>query len=246
MTDEERRQWVEKAKRHYLAPWDHHRGVLSIDRNGHSVHARASVEETAEVLSRSAVRWEKDVLDRPVSPGDQNLIVFRLRGHAWTVIVDDPVDAQGLSRCLQTEVIDYSVSDTCGSTGYALFDRGEHVESFFGSDDGENQFESEVRSLSKKERKDIWDVVHRFFVAHDACDPGLAYEYFFRDSGEQTSAPRLILPNAPPPNNRPVLRNPGIVIAIDGEDVMSKPEFERIDFVVTRENPGKAGRILLR
>jgi len=35
-------------------------------------------------------------------------------------------------------------------------------------------------------------------------------------------------------DNRPTIGNPGIVVVIGEEEVVSKPEFERVDFVVTR------------
>jgi hypothetical protein len=245
MNEEVDQQWLDEAKRDALAPWDRRRGVETIDRNGHAVHVRASAEQTAAELARTAVRWEKDVLDHLVCPGARNLIVFRLRGHSWTIIVDDEVDAQGLSRSLQTEVIDYTVSDTCGCIGYTLFEKGEQTESFFGSEDGTNDFESTIRSVPPEERKDIWGLVDKFFVARDAFEPGLAYEYFFRQNEQQTRTARLVLPGALPAQTGPVIRNPGFVHVIGSEEVESKPAFERIDFVVTKETPGKAGRILL-
>jgi hypothetical protein len=247
MDEQERQRWIEEAKREALAPWDHKRGTATIDRNAHAVHVRASVEQTAAFLSRTAVRWERDVLNRTVCPGARNLIVFRLRGHHWTIIADEEVDAQGLSRSLQTDVIDYTVSDTCGSIGYTLFENGEQTEHFFGSEgDNTDVFESKRRSVSRQQRKDIWGLVHQFFLAHDAFEPGLDYEYFFRVGGEEPiSASRLVLLDVPPRDSGPCVRNPGIVINIAGEDVVSRPEFERIDFVVTQEAPGKAGRLLL-
>src|SRR5262245_35208180 len=192
MDEHEHRQWLDEAKRKALAPWDQRRGIETIARNGHAVHVRAGVEETAAELARTAVRWDKDVLDRPVSPGAQNLIVFRLRGHSWTVIVDDDVDSEGLSRSLRTDVIDYTVSDTCGDIGYTLYEKGEWTEHFHGSEgDDINEFESKFRTVSKVERKDIWGLVEKVFLARDAYEPGLAYEYFFRETEAQPPAPRL-------------------------------------------------------
>jgi hypothetical protein len=246
MNAKKHRQWIEDAKREALAPWDGKRGLDTMDRNGHAVHVRAGVEETGAELSRTAVRWEKDVLDRPVTPGAENLLVFRLRGHSWTIIVDGIVDAEGLSRALKTKVIDFTVSDTCGAVAYTLFENGERSEYFYGSEgEGINEFESNLRSVSRRERKDIWGMVRKFFLAHDAFDPGLAYEYFFRQHGAKSEPPRLILLDTPPTDDEPRVRNPGIVVVIDGEEVISKPEFERIDLLVTQESPQKVGRILL-
>jgi hypothetical protein len=54
------------------------------------------------------------------------------------------------------------------------------------------------------------------------------------------------LGDAPDPaDDRPTIRNPGFVVVIGEERVVSRPEFERVDFLVTRESPGEAGRILL-
>jgi hypothetical protein len=133
MTEDERRRWIEESKRAALAPWDHKRGLGITDRNGHAVHVRAGVEETAAVLARTAVRWEKDVLDKPVCPGSQNFIVFRLRGHCWTDIVGtawDAPDVQSLSRNLITQAIDFTVSDTSGCIGYTFYDKGERLDHF--------------------------------------------------------------------------------------------------------------------
>jgi hypothetical protein len=240
------RQSIEHAKREALAPWDGKRGLNTIDRNGHAVHVWAGVEETAAELSHGAVRWEKDVLNRPVTPGAENLVVFRLRGHSWTIIVDGVADALHLSQTLKTKVIDFTVSDTCGAISYSLFENGERSEYFYGSEgDGINEFESSLRAVSRRERKDIWGMAHKFFVANDAFDPGLAYEYFFRQTEEKSKPSSLILFDTPSTNNDPRIRNPGIVIVIDGEEVLSKPEFERIDFLVMQESPNKVGRILL-
>jgi hypothetical protein len=245
--ERERRQWIEDEKRRLLAPWGEKRGVGVIERNGHAVHVRAGVEETAAELARSAVRWEKDALGKPVRPGAANLIVFRLRGSAWTIVVDDMYDARELSLALKTEVIDFMVSDTWGGAiGYTWFDKGERVEHFRGSEDGsEDEFESTLRSLSRRERKKHFDVVEKFFVERDAYEPGLAYEYFFRQGEPPARTSRLLGIDPEPPAIGPRLGNPGIVCVLGDERIVSKPDLERIDFIVTRENPGKSGGIWL-
>jgi hypothetical protein len=243
--EDERRNWVAQAKQEALASWEGKRGVHSIERNGHAIHVRATVEETAAMLARSAVRWEQDVLDKPVNPRDRNLLVFRLRGHSWSIVVDDGADAQALSQALQTDVIDYAVTDTFGAIGYTLFEKGERIETFSGSEDGSNKFRSTLRSVPRRARKNIWNWVDEFFRSRDAFEPGLAYESFFRDRGEQPSTSRLILLDSPAPDTRPRVRNPGKTVIIDNERVVSEPDFERIDLVVLRDKPRQSGRILL-
>jgi hypothetical protein len=250
MNEADRQRWLDEAKREALAPWDQKRGIATIDRNAQSVHVRAGVAETAAELAVAAVRWEKDALDRAVWPGAQNVLVFRLRGHPWTVIVSErlyeAVDAQALSRSLQADVIDFSVSDTCGSIGYSFFEKGERTEHFFGSEgEGTTEFESKIRTVPKRARKDIWAFAEQFFLAHDAFEPGLDYEYFFRQDERQATASRIVLAGDDPVDDRPRVRNPGLAINIAGEEVVSKPEFERIDLVVMRDSPNKIGRILL-
>jgi hypothetical protein len=257
MTPEERQQ-LQAYKQQRLAPWDTHRGIGSINYNNALLLVRSDVETIAGVLARSAVRWEQDVLGKTVMPSGANAIVFRLRGHAWTIVLGEPAhDVRApllLSRELHTEAIGYNVSDTCGSIAYRYSRHGESLEEFFAEDNGRNRprrdtlsFFSNIRTVELKDIKDIWGFTDTFLRDRDAYEPGLAYDYFFQEQSV-TSHPQLILPGEPPDQNRLTqpITNAGIVIQFpDGEQVRSIPDIKRIDFVVFRDPPKQLGRLLL-
>ncbi|MBI1851965.1 MAG: hypothetical protein HYR85_16630 [Planctomycetes bacterium] len=231
--DRRKRQWAEKA-------WDKARGIESIDYNNGLELIKASVEEVSLALAPLTFQWLCEALGRDVIWQPSGTFVFRLAGHKWTELLEpstyprlrpDERLGQSLSRVLSTEVLTYSVSDTCGSIGYQLWNCGESLESFYAEDDGESrpraataEFASKLRPAAIEGIQDIWHHVHDVFLRLDACEPGFAIDYFL---GHEL----------PKPGAQAKVRNPGVTMNFSGDLVMSTPEFERVDYVVLRASP---------
>jgi hypothetical protein len=134
--------------------------------------------------------------------------VYQLAGHDWTTIqyvhTDwqgdglGEADAQGLSRLLRTEAINYGNSDTAGAIGYAYYRNGERIEQFdyyedyseymedeefaakvqppdgaIVDEDGMvTYFRSEDRDVSAEEMDDPVEFVDQFLRSKEAFVPG--------------------------------------------------------------------------
>jgi hypothetical protein len=207
--------------------WDKARGIWSTDFNNSFVLVRASVEDVAKALEPKALRWNRDVLGSQVEFGKHSLFVFRLRGHNWTEVLANYMFvehglAQRLSEELKTQTISYSVSDTCGCIGYSLYESGKEIEEY-GFIEGKCTFNSSLRQLKQADlEKDPWGLPCRFFEEQDAFEPGIEFGYFFNHK----------LPEA---GQWAVVHNPGFTLMVDGEGVLSRPDFERVDYMVLRQ-----------
>ena len=156
------------------------RGVASFDTNEILVLVAAPVEEVTSALMKH-MKFEKchrDAYGTHVPDSDISYIVYRLKGHPWTIIDTftgsrylEPEDAQGLSKSLKTRVIFYGNSDTGGVTTYSLFDRGKRLEYF--ECEEEVEFESRLRKVDPPEGgEDIYPFVEAFMIEQDALAPG--------------------------------------------------------------------------
>jgi hypothetical protein len=223
-------EWLENAKNELRnRSWATERGIPGIDYNNSIVFVRASVEEVARLLAENAAHWDRDVLGREVTVGSKDALVFRLVGHDWTEVVGEPLfglgtdKAKDLSRRLNASVILYSVSDTCGTTGYMFLESGNLTEEFSASEsadghpDAQSSFHSEKRNITIRDIDNMWSFAHRFFVEQGALEPGIDYEYFF-NHGRPRAGVRL------------KITNPGFTVQFpDGDAITSTPVLERVD-----------------
>lgn len=121
-------------------------GFETIDTIADGLLVHAPVDQVAEVLAHSGVRWERNVYGQTIR--GLGLLVFQFRGHAWTGILDgymtskfrDILDgyvsdywnwesqAQSLSQRLHTRTIHYWVDDVGFTIGYAYWENGTLME----------------------------------------------------------------------------------------------------------------------
>lgn len=229
------------------AEWERARGLRLLDQICLVLLVRSSVEEVAGAMAEDAAAWERDVLGREVVVRPESFLVFRLRGHAWSVVLQSPWTGSGygkigyewervLSRRIRAPMIEYGTSDTCGTIGYTLFEDGEIVEDFFAEDHGSrpapegSRFSSTRRSVKLDRIENIFEFVEQFFLDQDAFEPGIEFAYFFGND-----LPRLGEPA--------VIENPGFVeIHLSGgRRVQSTPGIERVDYLV--QKPAEDGGV---
>ncbi len=107
--------------------------------------------------------------EREIEVGSQDYIVFRLKGHPWTLIHGQRVlsyglplndkDAQALSIWLQTDAIYYWESETSGSIGYYLYNCGNCIEKL--SDENGDDEEAEDSGMEQF----LWQLANRHQAA---------------------------------------------------------------------------------
>ncbi|PPT08243.1 hypothetical protein CKA32_005723 [Geitlerinema sp. FC II] len=181
-------------------PISEQRGLVSDCLNDNLILVKGDVEQVAEALCRvrNATVWKHDVFEQEVELTNECFIVFKFHGHSWTVIHEEVVyswknglkdkDARAISQQLQTQAIEYGVSDTAGVIGYKLYDRGELLEEF--EDFCENDFSdkqsnpepntlygdswkfySTRRQIEPSDVQKPFDFVDEFFKSQDAYVP---------------------------------------------------------------------------
>lgn len=121
-------------------------GFETIDTIADGLLVHAPVDQVAEVLAHSGVRWERNVYGQTIR--GRGLVVFQFRGHAWTGILDgymtdkfgDILDgrvpaswnwesqAESLSQRLHTRTIYYLVDDVGCTMSYAYWENGTLME----------------------------------------------------------------------------------------------------------------------
>lgn len=171
------------------------RGIESLDVNDAMLLVRAPVEQVAQAFSslRHVDVWRRDAYERPVPGMALSFVVYQLRGHSWSVIWTlteapfmhgfDLPDAEALSRLLQTRAVLYTVSDTCCSIGYDLYEQGELVEKLFyepGSEEEDlapSEFYSRLRPVQAHDIEDSYNFVEAFMLEQDTYVPALLNSY---------------------------------------------------------------------
>jgi hypothetical protein len=196
------------------------------------------VEQVAKVIADDAKSWVPDILGRTVIRQPDDLFVFRLCGHPWSIVLSHPYAnipygrighewEMLLSVRLKAEVIEYGVSDTCGSIGYTLIEGGEVVEDFYAEDDGSrpdperSRFSSTRRGISLSQIGNIYNFVDDFFVDLDAYDPGIEFDYFFGH-------------DLPKVGMQATITNLGFVTVYPEGEVRNIPAIERVDYLTLR------------
>jgi hypothetical protein len=190
-------------------------------------------------MAENAEVWEQDVLGREIVIHPGSLLIFRLRGHDWSVVVRrlsararfgraGHGEEKALSRRLHTALIIFARSDTFGSIGYTLIEDGELVEDFYGEDDGNGGLDLETcrvvsirRDLRATEIGNPYSFVESFLGEEGAFDPGIEFGYFFGHRTEWGSESRKV-------------ENPGFTVVYRNGVVRDRPEIERIDHVIQK------------
>jgi hypothetical protein len=148
-------------------------------------------------------------------------LTYQIVGQRWSGVLGNLLYyAQDIERCSRPNAaqlsqltgrstIDFEVSDTVGCIGYQLFEEGELIEYFSGSEEedpfrGGNEaateakyyeftpypdealvqrarFWSKNRQLSAEEIGNIWDFPDQFLRDHQAYEPAIDTRYFLKD-----------------------------------------------------------------
>jgi hypothetical protein len=238
------------AARAERQPWESRRGRQTIDYNNNLLLVRAPIDDVAQALADRTERWERDVVGREIVLGQFGAFVFRLRGHSWTVVVPEvrPSEWQGwalltgiveqtraLSGLLKTRAIYYWVGDTSGTVGYVLYENGELLEKFSGTEGGspDDTFSSRLRDPKRRDLRKIWDFSYQFLVDQDAFEPGITFEYFIDYSGYQRHTHQ--------PGDRVRIVNEGFSWWMpDGSRSQpSIPPIEQVDYLALRPIAGQ-------
>jgi hypothetical protein len=154
-----------------MAEIEQYSGIESVECNDFFTIVKAPIQVVAPafVQLRQATVWQEDVYDREIEIIGDDFIVFQFRGHSWTLlrrlfsrkIAPNEEDAEALARHLDTEVVYYRVSDTCGFIRYRLYDSTGLVESL-SYEDGIGQFDSKRRQLAEEWVEKPWSFVYNF------------------------------------------------------------------------------------
>ncbi|BAY80083.1 hypothetical protein NIES25_65710 (plasmid) [Nostoc linckia NIES-25] len=128
---------------HFTRPWSQRRGIESIDRNAEVVLLKVPLDRLSDVLAEKAMESQRNVMGAEIEVSGAFVFAYQLVGHPWSIMVsgllDNPSILQSselaqLSKQLGQPVIRLLVSDTASEIGYDLFEGGELVEYFRGSD----------------------------------------------------------------------------------------------------------------
>jgi len=232
-------------------PWETRRGVETIDYNNNLLLIRAPVDDVAQALADRTERWERDVVGREIVLGQFGAFVFRLRGHAWTVVIPEfRTELQGwalligiseqtraLSSLLRTRAIYYWVGNTSATVGYELYENGELLEKLIATEGGspDDTFSSRLRNLKRQDIGNIWRFTDRFLVEQDAFEPGISFEYFIDQTEYRRRRERYR------PGDRVRIVNDGFSMWMpDGSrSTPSIPPIERVDYLVLRPIAGQ-------
>ena len=156
------------------------RDVASFDTNEILLFVPAPVEDVAETFKKlhKLKTWLKDARGKTIVVSEPSYVVYRLKGHKWTIVdsykvngqYPDEKNAMALSKTFKSRVLHYGNSDTASATGYDLFENGKRLEHFMCYEDVE--FESNVRDIEPPEDgPDIYPFVEQFMKEQDAFAP---------------------------------------------------------------------------
>jgi hypothetical protein len=162
------------------------RGVACFDTNEILLFVPAPVEEVAEAFKklRKLKTWIKNAAGKTVVVSEPSYVVYRLKGHKWTIIDSyrprakwpNEKDAKSLSKTFKSRVIFYGNSDTGGVTSYDLFETGKRLEHFMSFQ--ELKFESKLRNVAPPEDgPEIYPFIDQFMTEQDAFAPDWTAEF---------------------------------------------------------------------
>lgn len=246
----------------FTRAWSERRGIESIDRNAEVLLVRTSLNQLWDVLAGSTIESCRDVLGSEMEISGYFGFSYQIVRQAWSILVTDAFihafirsgsvavsmpSAADLSKQLGEPVIKLNISDTSCMIGYALFEGGEIVEYFAGSEDESTDwcneyglsdqrlvvspypdddpeakqvvyFWSRRRQLTAKEIGNMLNFADRFIRELDAYDPGISARYFLGQCDLRYAS-------------RYKIQNPGFTLMLSfGQEVKSLPDLVRVDY----------------
>jgi hypothetical protein len=136
-------QFMREAAEHFTRPWSERRGIESIDRNDAVVLVKVPLYQLSDVLTEKAIASQRNVIGAEIEVSGAFVFAYQLVGHPWSILISghwsypsilESSELAQLSKQLGQAVINLFVSDSAGEIGYDLFEGGELVEYFRGSD----------------------------------------------------------------------------------------------------------------
>lgn len=137
-------QFRREAAEHFTRPWSDRRGIESIDRNAAVVLVKVPLNQLSDALAEKAIESQRNVMGAEIEVLDGFVVfAYQLVGHPWSILtaaylsypsILQSSELPQLSKQLGQAVIRLLVSDGGGENGYDLFEGGELVEYFRGSD----------------------------------------------------------------------------------------------------------------
>jgi hypothetical protein len=241
---------------YFTRPWSERRGLESMESHSGSILVKASIDELADALTSIAIESRPNVLGIEIEISSCFALTCQIVGQSWSSLLTGwrysfqhseqciwPNAAQ-ISRMVGQSAIDFQVSDTVGCIGYQLFEGGELVEYFSGSEEEDPfargnaaaveaeyyelmpyddpliqraRFWSKDRQLTAKEIGNIWGFPNQFLRDQDAYEPAIDTRYFLRGY-------------SPERDQRYRIQNPGVTLLTGHQEVTAVPEFVRVDY----------------
>ncbi len=252
---------MREAAEHFTRPWSERRGIESIDRNDAVVLVKVPLNQLSDALAEKAIASQRNVMGAEIEMSGAFVFAYQLVGHPWSIMISGHLPSPSilesselaqLSKQLGQAVIRLLISDTVNEIGYELFEDGELVECFGGSDggltDNSNEYgiQSELyllspyldegseaqqtayfwsrrRQVTAEEIGNVWNFPHQFMLDYDAFDPAIDYEYLLGECFLRDG-------------DRYRVQNPGFTLVFgyeaDGrrQEITSVPDLLRVDY----------------
>lgn len=227
MTEEE--QFEQRAIAEFTRPWGTRRGIEPSD-GGHDVIAvRAPVQDVSAAYARRGFTVVPDAVDKTVTIGRWIGFVVRLKGHAWTMVLEGDTTSNAkpptpieLSKDIGAPVLQFASYED--GIAYSYFEAGALVEQMEGNGGDVVKFESRKRARADLARVPPAAIANAFVTDHDAYVSDIGASYFF---GDGRTRPELVI------GAKLRVANPGFVLMVGrGREVVSRPEIEKIDYLV--------------
>lgn len=249
---------------HFTRPWSERRGLESTESHAGAILVRASIDELMDVLAPIAAEARRGVLGTEIDSTGCFVLTYQIVGQSWSAILPDwiyerqqlalcsrPSQAQ-ISKIVSRPVINLHVGNTGGCISYQLFEEGELIEYFSGSEGGDlfdREYEAgieaqgyELTPYSELEDEDEdWPVIQRAkFWSRDrqltAEQIGNIWDFpdrFLRDQGAYDPAidSRYFLGDyAPKRGQHYRIQNPGMTMVMGRREVTAVPDLVRVDY----------------
>ena len=253
MTKQNKLNFKQRVIIDFTRPWSRRRGIESIDRNASITFVWAPLNQLSDVLAEKAISTKRDVVGSEIELSNNCAFAFQLVCHDWSIIIDQvdtlsllPTAAELSTRLNQS--IELSMSDTCGSIYYTVYEDGEVIESFGGEEgepvnwfDGLSEegyqgyvlsphpdypeskqvayFKSRRRKVTAAEIGDIWGFTERFMCEASAYYPDIDLDYLLGADFSEC--------------HRYKVQNPGFTLIFDPtseEKITSVPDLVRVDY----------------
>jgi hypothetical protein len=146
-------QFKDEVAKRFTRAWSERRGIESIDRNAQVVLVKVPLNELSDALAAKAIASQRNVIAAEIEVSSAFVFAYQLVGHSWSIMIPgvgypsilQSSELSQLSKQLRQPIINLLVSDGGGENGYDLFEGGELVDYFRGSDgestDDANEYE---------------------------------------------------------------------------------------------------------